>query len=167
MGPSVAGFWKDLVGKPRTLDDGKPGSFYIPRFRNMEKQSSDFLRAYGFEGGSGTTMIPGTAFDVPGFGEEYKKSVRAYAGAVISMGAFGEVLPRFENQLELDPHLKDAWGIPVLRFNYKFGENEKKMSLDMAASGVEMFKAAGFEVVSSSSHICFCRTSAPRSIAHH
>jgi choline dehydrogenase-like flavoprotein len=153
MGPSLAGFWKDLVGKPRTLDDGKPGSFYIPRFRNMEKQSSDFLRAYGFEGESGTTMIPGTAFDTPGFGEEYKKNVRDYAGAIISMGGFGEVLPRFENQVELDPNLKDAWGIPVLRFNYKFGDNEKKMAADMAASGVEMFKAAGFEVVSSSSHM--------------
>lgn len=153
MGPYVAGFWKELVGKPRTLDDGRPGSFYIPRFRNMEKQSSDFLRAYGFEGGSGTTMIPGSAFDAPGFGEEYKKNVRDYAGAVIGMGGFGEVLPRFENQVELDPHLKDAWGIPVLRFNYKFGENEKKMSLDMAAAGVEMFQAAGFEVLSSSSHM--------------
>ena len=64
MGPSVRGFMKDLVGKPRTLDDGRPGGFYIPRFRNINGQASpNFIRGYGFEGGSGTTMVPGTAFD--------------------------------------------------------------------------------------------------------
>ena len=45
---------------------------------------------------------------------------------MISMGAFGEVLPRYENSVDIDPNVKDAWGIPVLRFNYKFGENENE-----------------------------------------
>ncbi len=150
MGPRVAGFMPDLVGKQRTLDDGKPGSFYIPRFRNVNGQKSEFLRGYGFEGGSGCGMTPGTAFDTPGFGEEYKKKVRDYAGATIEMEAFGEVLPRYENAVDLDPDVKDAWGIPVLRFSYKFGENEAKMAKDMMASGREMFEAAKFEIVSSS-----------------
>ena len=66
MGPGVTGYWKDLVGKPRTLDDGRPGSFYIPRFRNVDGPKSNFIRGYGFEGGSGTGMIPGTAFTAPG-----------------------------------------------------------------------------------------------------
>jgi choline dehydrogenase-like flavoprotein len=151
MGPSVAGFMKELVGKPRTLDDGRPGSFYIPRFRNVTDRQPAFLRGYGFEGGSGCAMIPGSAYTTPGFGEEYKKNVRDYAGATISMGAFGEVLPRYENQVEIDPEMKDAWGIPVLRFNYRFGENERKMAADMAVTGREMFEAAGFEIVSTSS----------------
>ena len=151
MGPSVAGFMPDLVGKARTLDDGKPGGFYIPRFQNLTKNSkSDFLRGYGFEGGSGCGMVPGSAFDTPGFGEEYKKNVRRMAGATIDIGGFGEVLARYENQVEIDPNMKDAWGIPVLRFNYKFGENERKMCDDMARTGREMFEAAKFEILSSS-----------------
>src|SRR5689334_5825261 len=149
MGPSVAGFMKELVGKPRTLDDGRPGGFYVARFRNLDKRS-DFLRGYGYEGGSGTAMIPGTAYTSPGFGEEYKKHVRDYAGATISMGAFGEVLARYENAMDIDPHVKDAFGIPVLRFSYQFGENERKMAADMAVSAREMFEAAKFEIVSSS-----------------
>jgi choline dehydrogenase-like flavoprotein len=148
MGPGVTGYWKDLVGKPRTLDDGRPGSFYIPRFRNVDGPKSNFIRGYGFEGGSGTGMIPGTAFTAPGFGEEYKKNVRDYAGAMIEMGGFGEVLARYENYVDLDPNLKDAWGVPVLRFHYKFGDNEKKMVADMAASAREMFEAAGFVITS-------------------
>ena len=148
MGPGVTGFMKELVGKPRTLDDGRPGGFYIPRFRNISERRSDFIRGYGFEGGSGTGMIPGTAYTTAGFGEEYKKRVSDYAGATIDIGGFGEVLPRYENYVDIDSGQKDAWGIPVLRFNYRFGENEKKMAADMAVSAREMFEAAGFEIVS-------------------
>jgi choline dehydrogenase-like flavoprotein len=147
MGPGVSGFVKDLVGKPRTLDDGRPGSFYIPRFRNLEDRHRDFIRGYGFEGGSGTEMFPDSAA-APGFGKAYKKTVREMAGATISMGGFGEVLPRYENAVDLDPEMKDRWGIPVLRFGFKFGDNEKKMCADMAQAAQEMFEEAGIEVVS-------------------
>jgi choline dehydrogenase-like flavoprotein len=147
MGPGVVGIMKDLVGKPRTIDDGRPGGFYIARFRNLAERQPNFIRGYGFEGGSGCGMIPATAFNTPGFGEDYKKHVRDYAGAIIEMGGFGEVLARYENYIDIDPNLKDAWGIPTLRFNYQFGENEKKMAADMAAAAREMFEAAGFEIV--------------------
>ena len=100
MGPSVFGLVKDLVGNPRTNDDGKPGSFYVPRFSNWTEKNPNFIRGYGFEGGSGTTMMPTSAFTRPGFGASYKKDVRDYAGAYISMGGFGEVLARYENYVE-------------------------------------------------------------------
>ena len=148
MGPSVTGLVKDRIGQPRTNDDGRPGGFYVPRFRNLSERHPNFIRAYGFEGGSGTTMFPGNAHDTPGFGAAYKKQVREHAGAFISMGGFGEVLPRYENQVDLDPVMKDKWGIPVLRFNYRFGDNEKKMCQDMAETAQEMFERAGFEIVS-------------------
>ena len=108
----------------------------MPRFRNLADKQPDFIRGYGFEGGSGHGMFPGQrARSTPGFGAAYKKRVRDYAGAFISMGGFGEVLPRYENRVELDPAVKDRWGIPVLRFNYRFGDNEKKMADDMAETG--------------------------------
>jgi choline dehydrogenase-like flavoprotein len=147
MGPGVLGLVKNLVGKPRTLDDGRPGEFYIARFRNLKERHPRFIRGYGFEGGSGTTIFPGQAVSTPGFGAAYKKRVRDEAGAFISVGGFGEVLARYENYVDLDPNLKDAWGIPALRFHYKFGENEKNMAADMAESAKEMFEAAGIEVI--------------------
>ncbi len=148
MGPSVGGFVKELVGKPRSLDDGRPGGFYIPRFRNLKDRQPDFVRGYGFEGGSGTTMFP-HATGAPGFGKEYKKTIRELAGATIGMGGFGEVLARYENAVGLDPDVVDKWGIPVLRFSFKFGDNEKKMCADMAANARQIFEEAGIEVVDS------------------
>lgn len=148
MGPGITGLVKDMVGKPRTLDDGRPGSFYLPRFRNLTEKNPKFIRGYGFEGGSGTTMIPGNAFSTSGFGAAYKKQVRDQAGAFIDMGAFGEVLARYDNYVEIDRNVKDGWGVPVLRFHIKFGDNEKAMAADMADSAKEMFEAAGIEIIS-------------------
>jgi choline dehydrogenase-like flavoprotein len=153
MGPHVTGLVKDLVAKPRTLDDGKPGSFYLARFRNLTDRHPNFIRGYGFEGGSGSSMFPAGAISTPGFGPSYKKHVRDYAGAYISMGGFGEVLARYENYVDLDPDVKDKWGIPVLRFHYRFGDNEKKMVEDMADTAQEMFEEAGFEIVEVSRRI--------------
>ena len=153
MGPGVFGLVKDLVGRPRTLDDGRPGGFYVARFRNLETRQPDFIRAYGFEGGSGVGMFPDNAHGTPGFGSSFKKQVRDRAGAFISMGGFGEVLARYEHRVSIDPETKDRWGIPVLRFDYRFTENERNMCADMAATAREMFEAAGIEVLSADSEM--------------
>lgn len=147
MGPGVTGLVKELVGKPPTLDDGRPGGFYVPRFRNLSERLPNFIRGYGFEGGSGREMFP-ESVRRPGFGASYKKAVRDYGGAFISMGGFGEVLPRYENYVGLDPQVKDRWGVPVLRFHYRFGDNEHKMAADMVNSAKEIFEEAGIEIVS-------------------
>ena len=113
-------------------------------------------------------MFPENAYCTPGFGAAYKKNVRDYAGAFISMGGFGEVLPRYENYVEIDPQVKDRWGIPVLRFHIKFGDNEKKMAADMADSAREMFEEAGIEVLGVDREILTRRLVHPRTgnVAH-
>jgi choline dehydrogenase-like flavoprotein len=147
MGPGVTGLVKDRIGKPKTIDDGRPGGFYVPRFRNLSDKQKTYIRGYGFEGSAGNRMFPDNAYSTPGFGAQYKKTVRDSSGAYIDMGGFGEVLPRYENHVALDPERKDKWGVPVLQFNYKFGDNEKKMCEDMANAAQEMFETAGFEIV--------------------
>jgi len=146
MGPGVTGLVRNLIGKPHTIEDGRPGGFYIPRFRNLSDRQPGFIRGYGFEGNSGQTMFPWHT-DRPGFGAQYKKDVRDHAGAFINIGAFGEVLPRYESYIDLDPAAKDAWGIPVLRFHYEFSDNERKMAEDMVVTAREIFDAAGIEIV--------------------
>jgi choline dehydrogenase-like flavoprotein len=146
MGPYVAGQATDRVGKPATLDDGRPGGFYLTRFRNLAEKHPNFIRGYGFEGGSGAGMFPRGA-DQPGFGASFKEEIRKNEGSYISMGAFGEVLARYENFVDLDPVVKDKWGIPALRFHYKFGENEHNMAKDMKETAQEMFEAAGLKII--------------------
>jgi choline dehydrogenase-like flavoprotein len=148
LGPRVHGVYKDRVGAARANDDGRPGGFYIPRFRNLDDKSKgkDFIRGYGLEGSSGQEMFPEDALKLAGFGQSYKKKVRDHAGAFLYMYGLGEVLSRYENKVELDPEVKDSLGIPVLRFSYQYGDNEKKMCADMVTSMQEAFEASGLEI---------------------
>jgi choline dehydrogenase-like flavoprotein len=147
MGPGVVGQMKELVGKPSTLDDGRPGGFYVARFRNLTDRHPKFIRGYGFEGSSGCTMFPHNVHSTPGFGASFKEEIRKNYGSFISMGGFGEVLARYENHVDLDPVVKDKWGIPALRFHYRFGDNEKRMAEDMVEAAQEMFEVAGLKIL--------------------
>ena len=84
---------------------------------------------------------------MPGFGSSFKQAVRAKWPMPVSIIAFGEVLPRWENAVGVDPEVTDAWGLPVLRFDYRFGDNEKAMVRDMADTAEEMILATGAESV--------------------
>ena len=48
-----------------------------------------------------------------------------------------------DNYVEIDPEMKDTFGIPVLRINMTYGENEHNMVNDMADAAAEMLEAAG------------------------
>ena len=113
----------------------------------MTDRHPDFIRGYHFQGGGGCQEYPGMAHDITGFGKAFKSSVRKYYPAMIGLGGFGEVLARKENRVTLDSEVKDAWGIPVLRFDYRFGDNELKMAKDMGDTLEEMLTAAGAEDV--------------------
>ncbi len=148
LGPRIEGIYKDRIGGERRNEDGRAGGFYVPRFRNLDAKSkaNGFIRGYGLEGSSGQELFPEQAILRKGFGAGYKKTVREHAGAYVYMYGLGEVLPRYENKVELDPAIKDAHGLPVLRFSFRYGDNEKKMCLDMTAAMEEIYKAAGLEI---------------------
>ncbi|MDP6608423.1 MAG: GMC oxidoreductase, partial [Vicinamibacterales bacterium] len=82
---------------------------------------------------------------IPGFGSAFKQEVRESRPWRISIGGFGEHLPRYENFCELDKAHADAWGIPILHISAAYGENEEKMVDDMADAAEEMLRAVGAE----------------------
>ena len=148
MGPGVTGLLKDLVGKRahagrRAAGRLLPGAVSQP---GPQAKAAGFIRGYGFEGGSGTGMFAGvaTAKRIPGFGAAWKKAgAGPRRGLHRTWAAFGEVLPRFENQVALDPKVRDRHGIPVLNFNIQYGDNEKKMAEDMAATAKRDVRGGG------------------------
>jgi glucoside 3-dehydrogenase (cytochrome c) catalytic subunit len=97
-----------------------------------------YLRGFGFQGGGSTSF----RMDAPGYGAAFKKGVLDPLTSVNLVG-FGEVLPRFDNFVEIDPKVVDKFGIPVLRITMTWGENEKAMIPEMAVTATEMMEAAG------------------------
>jgi choline dehydrogenase-like flavoprotein len=121
----------------------RPDAIYVPRFRNVKTKHPDFLRGYGFEGRADRAGWE-RGGDMPGFGAAFKKSLIGDLGPwELNLGGFGEMLPRHENYIEIDPHLVDAWGIPALRINCVYSDNEKKMQDDMVVTATEMLEALG------------------------
>lgn len=65
------------------------------------------------------------------------------------MTAFGECLPYQRNRAVLDAERTDRWGIPLLRIDCEWGDNERAMREDMRAQAIEMLEAAGCRNVTS------------------
>ena len=144
--------------KPTLNGPNRPTGIYVARFRNTDKSppSKNFLRGYGFEGGSSVSFN----WAASGFGDAYKQALLE-PRTKLQMTGFGEVLPRWDNFVEIDRHVKDRYGIPVLRISMSDGDNERAMVKDMAESAGEMLEAAGAKNIDT-----FANPSAPRWAVH-
>ena len=126
----------------------KPAGFYLPRFRNLDANSTqkEFLRGYGYQGGAGRQGWWRAVAEL-GVGAEWKDKWSEPGGWTIGMTAFGECLPYHENSVSLDMTKLDPYGLPTLRIDCEWKENEMIMRKDMAVSAAEMLEAAGFDNV--------------------
>jgi choline dehydrogenase-like flavoprotein len=127
VGGGASGTFDDLKVLPSANPPHRPTGIYVVRFRNTPSTGKHphFVRGYGFQGDS----MPAFNFNAPGIGADYKKAVKLGTYNV-SLGAFGESLANFDNFCEIDPNLKDAWGIPALRISMAHGKNEAAMMRD-------------------------------------
>ena len=126
----------------------RPTGFYIPRFRNVDKQSQqkDYVRGYGYQGGANRDGWSASVAEL-GFGADFKAGLMEPGPWQLGMTAFAETLPYHENKMVLDYDNVDAWGQPTVVFDAEFKENEMKMRPDMANAAAEMLEAAGFKDV--------------------
>jgi choline dehydrogenase-like flavoprotein len=126
----------------RTTSGRRPNGIYLPRFRNVKGQDSDFLRGFAFQGGAGRSGW-GRGNDLPGFGADFKHSLRTPGPWRFNFYGFGECLPQSSNYVEIDQVTTDKWGIPALKINCQWGDNERALLQAMSDSAVEMLEAAG------------------------
>jgi choline dehydrogenase-like flavoprotein len=127
-----------------TITEGrKPAGGYIPRFRNVLKQETDFLRGYacGFSANRMETR------NSSGMGEELKNNLdqKNWGNWSIGTNMMGETLPKETNKLSLDTSLKDAWGIPQIKLDVAYDDNDEKMIKDYFEQMEDMYTKAGFK----------------------
>ena len=125
-GASFRAFIPGLADRPRYNEDGIGGQHvYIPFWLYKEQQRGelDFARGYHFEIG-GRFGIPPAAALPRIWGAGLKKAVRSTSGATIGMTLRGEMIPNKDTFCEIDPAVKDRFGIPVLRFSFRWSQHE-------------------------------------------
>ena len=59
-----------------------------------------------------------------GYGKELKSDYRRLYGATVNFAGRGEMIPNEDSYCEIDPRVVDKWGIPVLRFHFKWSDYE-------------------------------------------
>jgi choline dehydrogenase-like flavoprotein len=126
----------------------RPTSLYIPRTLNLDRyHENGLIRGYGYQARHASrhdnmSTIAGRS----GFGRGFKESVHSIDGAYrMNVDSYNECLPRWENRAVLDPHVRDAWGIPALRISATWSDNDMKLWHHSIEHGQEMLRAAGAE----------------------
>lgn len=127
----------------------RPGAVYVPRFRNLVPEPLPFLRGYGYQGGASRASWS-QAGDAAGLGESFKAHLAKPGAWSFGIDGIGEMLPRVENSVSLDPERADEFGIPLLRVRCEYSDNERAMVRDMAKAAGDMLRAAGLQNVEES-----------------
>lgn len=126
----------------------RPNGCYIPRFRNVRKQETDFLRGYA----AGFGAFRNVEREREGVGEELKANLLkpSLGGWNVGSHMMGETIPKESNFVSLSKDQKDAWGMPQLNISIDYDDNDEKMVKDYLEQMTEMFTKAGFTNIQTS-----------------
>lgn len=154
VGLNVTGQFPALEGLPSTNDDGMSVEhLYVPWWGYDKAKELGFPRGYHIELGGGRQM-PSMGLgrllseDDLTVGDDLRANLRRRYGSIISFNGRGEMIPNDDCYCELDPTVKDKWGVPVLRFHWKWGEHETKQAAHMVTTFLEVIDKLGGKPIS-------------------
>jgi len=153
-GTDVGGYIPKMVDHVPHNEDGVGGGhLYMPWW--LDNRKLDFPRGYHIElwGGLG---VPSYGFmggiqrypSGGGYGKSLKDDYRKYYGATVGFSGRGEMIPNEDSYCELDPSTVDQWGIPVLRFHWKWSDHEYRQVKHMQETFRSLVAQMGGEVFS-------------------
>jgi choline dehydrogenase-like flavoprotein len=140
---------------PLHNEDGAGGAHtYVPWWLYQQQLAGKlgFARGYHIEFETGRQM-PGMSTGTNmehltggSYGRQFKEDARRYYGSLVGFAGRGEMIPNEDSYCEIDPTMKDKWGIPVLRFHWKWSEHETRQAAHMQKTFVEIIEAMGGRV---------------------
>ncbi len=157
VGAGISGQIPNLEDLPRHNEDGASAMhMYMPWWLYGEQLSGqlDFARGYHIEFGGGQRM-PGYGFmsgiePLTGgsYGAQFKEDCRRYYGSFMYFDGRGEMIPNEDCYCEIDPDTVDQWGIPVLRFHWRWSDHELNQAAHMHRTFAQIIESMGGRVLS-------------------
>lgn len=157
VGARVAGHIPALENLPPHNEDGAGGAHvYAPWWLYQEQAAGklDFPRGYHIElGGTRGTPGPGSFNGLErltrgAYGKKLKEAARRYYGSFVGYSGRGEMIPNEDCFCDIDPVVKDQWGIPVLKFHWKWADAEIRQAAHMHKTFAELIVEQGGTVTS-------------------
>jgi choline dehydrogenase-like flavoprotein len=152
VGSSVSGQIPILENLPPHNEDGASwGHMYAPWWEYQAQKAGrlPFARGYHVEFAGGRRMPDfytsgGLEWLTHGsYGRKFKEDARRYYGSFVYFAGRGEMIPNEDSYCEIDPDTKDKWGIPVLRFHWKWSEHETRQAAHMQKTFADLIEAMG------------------------
>ena len=148
VGSSMSAMVPALSGMPRYNSDGYGSHLYVPWWGWEKQQALGFPRGYHIELGGGYGMpsvgsFTGIVNRTEGYGTRMKAAIRDEYGTSIGLSGRGEMIPNEGSYCEIDPDVKDRWGIPVLRFSWKWSDHELNQVRHMQQTFREVLESMG------------------------
>jgi choline dehydrogenase-like flavoprotein len=151
-----------VVGKYLMLGNGAGASGLFERPLNEYKGVIsgvgivDFVPSdpkRGFYGGGRLTArgyetplsmgLNGLSPNAPRWGAGYKKALREEANHKMTITCFTTQMPLETNRVDLDPDVKDEWGLPAMRITSTSHPDDMKCAEFFRQKSIEILKAAG------------------------
>lgn len=147
VGSIGMGYFPQLKKAPPHNHDGVGGMhLYVPWWkydRKNEFQRGYHIEIFGGRGMPGFGQFHGVCRQHEGYGAGLKEKCLDNYGTVLGLAGRGEMIPNEETYCDIDPEIADEWGIPVLRFHFKWRSNEIKMAKDMQDTFRSIIEEAG------------------------
>ncbi len=157
-GAGLSAFIPDLMDRKIYNEDGVGGlHVYSPWWGDNKKL--DFPRGYHIEMWGGLGM-PAYGFGfgvegmneyiggmVGGYGDKLRKDAKRFFGSTIGMAGRGESVAQYDNRCTIDPEMVDKFGIPVLKFDYKWTDYERLQAKHMVDTFEEIAHNMGGKVL--------------------
>ncbi|MFT5706670.1 MAG: choline dehydrogenase-like flavoprotein [Oceanospirillaceae bacterium] len=152
VGSNILGQIPALENLPAHNEDGASAMhMYTPwwLYQEQARGELDFARGYHIELGGGRRMPGAGTFDkVPAltqgaYGRDFKDACRRYNGTFINFAGRGEMIPNEDSYCEIDKNNVDQWGIPILKFHWKWSEHELNQASHMHKTFAEIIDRMG------------------------
>jgi choline dehydrogenase-like flavoprotein len=122
-------FLEGMMGKPEENEQGFLDHAYIPSFMHSRKR--DYPRSFGIQFNYQNQRAVGWARNVKGMGASYKNAIKARYPAYLTFSPYQEMLPNPDSYVDLDPDIRDEYGLPRARRHWKLSETDWKLHNDM------------------------------------
>ena len=141
---------------PHNTDGASAMHMYMPWWLYGEQARGrlDFARGYHIEFGGGRRMPGGGTFSrlerftEGSYGRAFKEDCRRYYGSFLGFDGRGEMIPNEDCYCEIDSETVDQWGIPVLRFHWKWSDHELNQARHMQHTFADIIESMGGRVLS-------------------
>jgi len=157
-GAQLSGFIPNMMDRKMYNEDGT-GTLHVyspwwgdnkkldfPRGYHIEMWGGLGMPAYGF-GMSSASMNKYIGEQVGGYGPKLRDDVKRFYGATLGIAGRGESIAQYDNRCTIDYSTVDKFGIPVLKFDYKWTDYERLQAKHMIETFEEIIHNIGGTVM--------------------